>query len=98
MHCTNCTAISVVCKTNCGFTKTLHRHTKKRQRRTEVVQLNADTKRISINVINLPDDLTNCEMKPATMEDEGESRKVEGGRRVVRGVAGIMLSMPMEME
>lgn len=110
MHCTNCTAISVVCKTNCGSTKTLHRHKKKEaeertDRRTEVVQLNADTKRISINVINLPDDLTNCEMKPARMAEGWERMKKGGARkkedeaqRVVKGVAGITLRMPMEME
>lgn len=46
-------------------------------RRTEVVQLNADTKRISINVINLPDDLTNCEMKPARMEGGGRDEQEE---------------------
>lgn len=74
-------------------------------RRTEVVQLNADTKRISINVINLPDDLTNCEMKPARMTEGGERIKKGGARRkegeaqrVVKGVAEITLRMPMEME
>lgn len=74
-------------------------------RRTEVVQLNADTKRISINVINLPDDLTNCEMKPARMAEGGERIKKGGARRkegeaqrVVKGVAEITLRMPMEME
>lgn len=81
MHSANCTAISVAGKTNCGFTKTqkkqadrrsgrqTDRGTDSRQRRqTEVAQLNADTKRISINVINLPDDLTNCETKPPELE------------------------------
>lgn len=70
-----------------------------------MVQLNADTKRISINVINLPDDLTNCEMKPARMAEGGERIKKGGARRkegeaqrVVKGVAEITLRMPMEME
>lgn len=70
-----------------------------------MVQLNADTKRISINVINLPDDLTNCEMKPASMAEGGGSMNKRGARRkedeahrVVKGVVGITLRMPMEME